>query len=71
MLSAKSEEIRTAKKLNNEIGIFTKQHINILIEILLNYGVVIMAMMSAYGAVLCPYIYFNPTNSKSRRVEYL
>ena len=66
MLSIKSSDIKSAKKLDDEIGIFTKEHINVLIEIVVNYGVVIMALMSAYGAVWCPYIYFNHTDSKSK-----
>lgn len=65
MLSVKSTEIRIAKNLADESGIFSKEHINVLIEILVNYGVVIMALMSAYGAIWCPYIYFNHTDSKS------
>lgn len=65
MLTLKSAQIKIEKKLEDEIGIFSKQHINVLIEILVNYGVVIMALMSAYGAVWCPYIYFNHTDSKS------
>ena len=31
MLSVKSSDIKTAKKLDDEIGIFSKEHINVLI----------------------------------------
>lgn len=61
ILSYWSAEIKKAKKLEDEVGMFTKDHINILVEILVKYGVVIMALMSAYGSIWCPYIYFNHT----------
>ena len=62
-------EIISKKNIDEDIGIFSKGHINILVEILVNYGVVIMALMSAYGAVWCPYIYFNRTDSKREELE--
>ncbi len=39
--------------------LFSSEHVNILVEIIVNYGIYIMALMSAYGAIWCPYIYFN------------
>jgi len=49
-----------------EVKMFSKGHINILVEILVNYGVYIMAFMSAYGSIWCPYIYFNHIDPGSR-----
>lgn len=61
LLLVSSEEIKIQKKIDGNVGFLTKQHVNILVEILVEYGVVIMAMMSAYGAIWVPYIYFNYT----------
>ena len=70
ILSFWESEIKSKKDIDEEFGIFSKGHINVLVQILVNYGVVIMALMSAYGAVWVPYIYFNHTDSKSKRAFY-
>lgn len=49
-------EIETRKY---EMRLEVHSPLNILIEMIVGYGVYIMALMSAYGAVWCPYIYFN------------
>ena len=38
---------------------FSGVHMNVMIEIITHYGVWIMALMSGYGAVWCPYVYLN------------
>ena len=58
-LSIWSSEIKSKKLIDGQGDMFTPGRINILVEILVNYGVYLMAFMSAYGAVWCPYFYFN------------
>ena len=38
----------------------------IFIEMIVEYGVYLMALMSAYGAIWCPYVYYNMINQKER-----
>jgi hypothetical protein len=33
---------------------------------IVEYGVYLMALMSAYGAIWCPYAYYNLRNQKER-----
>lgn len=33
---------------------------------IVEYGVYLMALMSAYGAIWCPYVYYNLINQKER-----
>ena len=40
--------------------------IKIFVEIAVSYGVYLMALMSAYGAIWCPYVYYNLINQKER-----
>ena len=35
-----------------------------MIDLVVHYGVYIIALMSAYGAIWCPYTYYNLTNQK-------
>lgn len=47
------------KKIEDEIDIFSKRSLNILAQIGVRGGVYIMALLSAYGSVWTPYVYFN------------
>lgn len=38
--------------------------LKILIDIVVHYGVYLMALMSAYGAIWSPYVYYNLFNQK-------
>lgn len=38
--------------------------LKLLIDIVVHYGVYLMALMSAYGAIWCPYVYYNLLNQK-------
>lgn len=40
--------------------------LKIFIEMIVEYGVYLMALMSAYGAIWCPYVYYNLINQKER-----
>ena len=42
----------------------TMFELKLLIDVVVHYGVYIMALMSAYGAIWCPYVYYNLLNQK-------
>ncbi len=42
-------------------GIF---QLKLLIDVVVHYGVYLMALMSAYGAIWSPYVYYNLLNQK-------
>jgi len=43
-----------------------KFEFKLLIDMVVYYGVYLMALMSAYGAIWCPYVYYNLINQKER-----
>lgn len=38
--------------------------LKLLIDLIVHYGVYLMALMSAYGAIWSPYVYYNMLNQK-------
>jgi hypothetical protein len=42
----------------------TMFELKLLIDLVVHYGVYLMALMSAYGAIWCPYVYYNLLNQK-------
>jgi hypothetical protein len=76
-VAERSREILEVKKeVFLEVGLFSDLHVNVLVEFISNilmnvahYGTWIMAVMSGYGAVWCPYAYLNSINTEKHKLE--